>query len=931
MDAKRWAAVGELFDQALQQPVDQRAHFLRNCGADAEIREEVESLLKSSGDGVTAFVELADQLGEAAMRDRESPAAVSEGGRVGPYRILRELGRGGMGVVYLAERDDAQFAQRVALKLVKRGMDTDAVLQRFLQERQILAQLEHPNIARLYDGGATEDGLPYFAMEYIEGVPLDTYCDARALDIDERLKLLSDVGSALHHAHQNLVVHRDLKPSNILVTEDGTVKLLDFGIAKLLGGSDEDGTGYTQTGYGVMTPAYASPEQVTGQAVTTATDVYALGVILYVLLTGRRPVGRSVTSSEELGRAVVDESPERPSVIVQRTETVVLDGMEVTITPDSVSHARSTQPERLSRALSGDLDTICLMALRKTPERRYPSAEAFVEDLRRYLTGLPVRARPDTLTYRAHKFVKRNLAMVGATALVFCALVAGLTVALWQAQVARQEARKAEEVQQVLESLFTVSDPNIAQGEALTARDLLDTGASRIQGELAEQPEVQAEMLSVIGRLYHPLGEYDRAEGLHRQALALQRDLKGPMHIDVVEKINDLANVLREKGSYEEAKRLYEQALQIFDSSAASNDEVFATTLNNYGLLLTETADYRAAEPMLRQVISLRREQLGAGHPAVATSMNELAQALKFDGRFEEAEPLYHDAIAMLEAHFGTENLQVALTKENLAMLYARQGDYEATGPLLKETLRVREKLLSPRHPDVAITQSNLAALAYVTGNYDAAEAGFRAVLEIHKNQLGEENPRVATDLNNLANALKMKGAYAQSKSVQLQALALNKRLYGDEHPSVATSLYNLANVEFELGNLKEAQSLFQSALQARQKVLDAGHYDIALAQASLGRVLLEEQLFEEALAKLEPSVAVLQNTLGSGHEKTAQAALWLGRTYLGLGQMEEAKRHLDASLETMLRRFGEDSPFVREVNAAIKAYEDTQVNTPTG
>lgn len=922
MDAKQWAAVGDLFDQVLQRPPDQRTQFLEQCEADPEIRAEVASLLDSYGDGATSFVDLADEIGEAAMRDRENPAALKRGDQVGPYRVLSEIGRGGMGVVYLAERDESQFQQRVALKLVKRGMDTDAVLQRFLRERQILAQLEHPNIARLYDGGATQDGLPYFAMEYIEGAPIDAYCDARSLGVEDRLKLFLEVGAALHHAHQNLIVHRDLKPSNILVTKEGTVKLLDFGIAKLLDDANGGATQYTQTGYGVMTPAFASPEQIRGLAVTTATDVYALGVILYVLLTGKRPFGRTATSSEELSRAVVDENPERPSVAVKRTEKILAGGTEVIITPASISHTRSTQPERLSRRLAGDLDTICLMALRKTPERRYPSVEAFVEDVRRHLTGLPVRARPDTLTYRAQKFVKRNRVVVGAAALVFCALVAGLTVALWQAQVARQEARKAEEVQSFLASLFSVSDPNFAQGQELTARDLLDMGATRIQDELSEQPEIQVEMLSVIGRLYHPLGEYDSAEALHRQALSLQQELKGNDHVDVAETINSLANVLREKGSYEEAKSLYERALEIHDASSNENSETYAATLNNYGLLLTETADYEAAEPMLRQVITLRSDQLGADHPAVANSMNELAQALKFDGRFDEAEPLYHEAIAILEDHYGTDNLQVALTKENLAMLYARQGDYAATGPLLRETLRVREKLLRPLHPDVAITQSNLAALSYVTGNYDAAEEGFRAVLEIHRSQLGEENPRVATDLNNLANTLKMKGAYEESKALNLQALALNRRLYGEDHPDVATSSYNLANVEFELGNVEEAQALFQSALAVRQKTLDADHYDIALAQASLGRVLLEQHQYQQALARLQPAVELLRNTLGTNHEKTAQAILWLGRTHLKLGNLQEAKGLLDASLDTMLKRFGADSPYVMDAEAALEAYQ---------
>lgn len=921
MDAERWASIGELFDQVLQQLPENRSEFLRLCGADAAMCDEVRSLINALGDGATSFVDLAEEIGEAAMYDKMSSTALSVGSLVGPYRVLRELGRGGMGVVYLAKRDDEQFQQRVALKLIKRGMDTDSVLQRFLRERQILARLQHPNIARLYDGGATEDGLPYFAMEYIEGAPIDEYCDACSLSIEERLHLFIEIGTALHHAHQNLVVHRDLKPSNVLVTDEGIVKLLDFGIAKLLGSKSEGLTQHTQTGYGIMTPAFASPEQVAGRAVTTAADVYALGVILYHLLTGRRPYGKLAKSAQELSQAVVSENPERPSLVVRRTENVIRHGESVTITPSSICRARSTQPQRLSRKLKGDLDTMCLVALRKNPHRRYPSAEAFVEDVRRHLAKLPVRARPDTLSYRMQKLIRRNLVIVTAAALVFFALVAGLTVALSQTQVARQEARKAEEVKEFLESMFTVSDPNMAQGQELSARDLLDIGAARIQHELSQQPEIQVEMLSVIGRLYHPLGEYDRAEELFRQALSLRRELSGQDHIDVVSSLTDLAGILRERGRYEESKSLYEQALKIFDSNETHPNESLTTTLSSYGLLLTETADYDTAESVLRQAISMQEELLGLSHPTVATSTNELAQVLKYDGRFDEAEPLYLKAISALENHFGTENLQVALTKENLAMLYARQGKYNATEPLLLETLRVRQKLLSPRHPDIAITQSNLAALSYVTGNYGAAEAGFRAVLEIHRSQLGEENPRVATDLNNLASALKMKGEYAESRSLHVQALALYKSLHGEEHPDVANSYYNLANVEFELGNLDEANSLLLSALEVRQKLLDSDHYDIALVEASLGRVLLRKQRFEEALEKLTPAVSKLKSSLGQEHEKTAQAVLWLGRSYLGAGQLEAAKPHLDSSYKTLHERYGVSSPYVQEAISALDAY----------
>lgn len=923
MEAERHHRIETLFERALELDPSQRAAFLDDaCGADQELRARVEALLAADDGAETYFDDLARRLGmpHAEMEPLGTRSDEERtGDRIGPYRLVRELGRGGMGTVYLAERADEHFEQQVALKLIKRGMDTDAVRQRFLRERQILARLQHPGIARLYDGGVTDNGLPYFVMEYVQGRPIDAYCDAHRLGIDARVRLFQEVGRAVQYAHANLIVHRDLKPSNILVTVDGQVKLLDFGIAKLLDDEAEVSGRLTQTGMHVMTPAYAAPEQIRGEAVTTATDVYALGLVLYELLAGHRPYQGTASTPEALARAIVEQEPERPSTAVQRVETMVhRDGSTETRTPEQVSRARATQADRLRRRLAGDLDTICLMALRKEPERRYASAEAFVEDLKRHLEGLPVQARRERAGYRLRKFVRRNRILVAATVMVMMAMAGGLVAALWQARVARQEARKAEEVKIFLEEMFAASDPNVAQGEELTARALLDRGADRIETELAEQPEVQAEMLGVVGRLYHTLGHYDEGADFLRQALTVARELHGNDHLNVAARLNDLANVLREKGAYEEAEPLYHEAMAIQRRRAGATSLERVSTMNNLGLLLTYKGDYEAAEPLLREVVDLRRRVLGEEHLDVGMSLNELAQVLKFKGDFDAAEPLYHEALAILHRQVGEEHLSVATFTENLAMLYARQGDYEAVAPLLEKTLAVRQKLLGEEHPDVAITLSNLGALAYVNGDYEDAEIRFQAALAMHRNLLGEDNPYVATDMNNVANVLKMKGEYEAAEQMHRQTLGLQRKLYGEEHPLVANSLHNLGSVLVEQGRLAEAEHRFQEALAMRRAFLAPEHPDIGKTLVGLGRVWVDREAYVEAGPALQEAVSNLTAALGDEDTHTAQAKLWLGRCLTALARFEEAEPRLLASYPILQETHGHDHVLTQQARNAL-------------
>ena len=559
-----------------------------------------------------------------------------------------------MGTVYLAVRDDDQYEKQVAIKLVRRGMDTDFIVDRFRHERQILASLDHTNIARLLDGGTTEDGLPYFVMEYIEGSPINQYCDDRRLSTVERVKLFRTVCSAVQYAHQNLVVHRDIKPSNIIVTPEGVAKLLDFGIAKLLA---LDAVGQAQaatvTMMRPMTPDYASPEQVRGRAITTAADIYSLGVLLYELLTGRRPYRVKTFTPQEIEQVICEQEPEKPSTAIDRGEA---------------------QNEKTRRRLRGDLDNIVLMAMRKEPERRYASVEQFSDDLRRHLEGLPVRARKDTLAYRAEKFVRRHKVGVAMAALMLALVVGAIVIVLGESRRAARERDKAERVSAFLVNIFKVSDPDEARGKTVTAREILDKGAERIEVELKDQPEVQATLMNTVGLVYRGLGLYEEAGVLIEKSLIIRRELHGGEHVEVAKSLNDLGWIYIEKQKPAEA------------------------------------------EPLLREALDMRRRLLG-DHPDVAQSMNFLGFALFDKGDDDTAERLFRESLAMRRRFLG-EHMDVAQSLNNLGLTLHDKGDYDGAEPLFEEAIAIDRKLIYGDHPTVATHLNNLALLKLNKNDY---------------------------------------------------------------------------------------------------------------------------------------------------------------------------------------------------------------------
>ncbi len=710
MTPEQWQQIKNVFQSALEREPDQRASFLaETCSANLELRREVERLI-ALHDQAGGFMEtLAPELAAGIFGDTDDQSLI--GRRIGPYKVVREVGRGGMGAVYLAVRDDDQYQKRVAIKLIKRGMDSASIIRRFRNERQILASLEHPNIARLLDGGSTEEGLPYFVMDYIEGVPVDEYCDVHRLSTAERLRLFRTVCSAVHYAHQNLVVHRDLKPGNILITTEGIPKLLDFGIARVMNPELTAGNiEQTLTVLGPMTPAYASPEQVRGGSITTASDVYSLGIVLYELLTGHAPYRFKSRDPREIANVICEHEPQKPSTAVGQREVLrgAGDRPQKTLAPEMVRRTREGQPENLRRKLSGDIDTIVMMAMRKEPQRRYASAEQFSEDIRRHLEGQPVIARKDTVGYRTSKFVKRNKAGVIAATVIVVSLLAGMVTTLWQARIARAQRAEAElrfnDVRRLANSfLFEFNDAIEKLPGATPARELVVKKALEYLDSLAQKagndPSLQRELATAYQRVAdiqgNPysanLGDTSGALANYRKALAMRDALAAAnpgnqqASRELAESCDKIGDISELKGDLAGALDFYGRSLAIRQSlsnEGSANSQSLrdlATSYDSVGDTLAKTGDTKGALENVRKGLAIR-EALSAADPSnpdarrnLAISYNKMADALGDIG--DPAEPLEYGrkALAIFEALVAADPSN-AKSRRELSVSYDRLG-----------------------------------------------------------------------------------------------------------------------------------------------------------------------------------------------------------------------------------------------------------------
>jgi eukaryotic-like serine/threonine-protein kinase len=815
--------------------------------------------------------------------------------RIGPFRVLSELGRGGMATVYLAERADDQYRQKVALKLVRGG--DNALFRRFREERQMLATLQHRHIARLLDGGVTADGVPWLAMDHVEGLPITRHCDEYRLGIEQRLALFCAVCDAVHYAHRNLIVHRDLKPSNIMVTADGEPKLLDFGIAKLLGPGSGADQSLTRTGAQPMTPQYGSPEQVRGEPVSTASDVYSLGVLLYRLLTGRLPypVGPDVPPHEWL-RAVLEAEPDRPSAAVLRAAAR---GSTSVLADESIdSHAAAAPQdrasmERLSRQLRGDLDAIVLQALRKEPDRRYPSVDQRAADVRRFLAGQPVRARADTRLYRGGKYVRRHRAALGVAAALV--LLASGSVAFHTVQVARErdlaqrEAARAEQVATFMVDLFRESDPYGPSSASLSIAEILQRGAARLEQELRDQPDVRATMLSVIGRVYHNLGRYEESAAMHEAALEIRRTLLPPEHVDIAMNLTSLGASRLWQGDWAAADSLLLAVLALQPRWPGSHDHLVAEATLNLAVLRTQERDLVAADSLHRKVVANRRARLGPEHPEVATALSSHAVVARARGDFGAAEQFQREALHILRASYGDEHALVAQTTKNLALALHSQSRLEEAERLYREALALQVRLLGADHPEVGSTMQSLAALLTTIGSYSVAEPLFRRALELQRASLGPVHANVANTMTNLGGLLRDRGHYDEAERLARDALDMRRQLLQPDHPSIATSLSVLGAVLRDQGRLDEAEPLLNEALSIYRARLGPDHPFTGIVLHSLGLTAHRRQAYDAAERWYRESIRTLASDTVPNADR-ARPLVALGDLLLAQGRAREAE-----------------------------------------
>ena len=715
ISAERWRSITPYLDRALDLGPAERAAWVASL-SDPTLAADLQALLDDHD-----ALDSNDFLAGAIAGQPDISIA---GHRIGAYTLMSPLGRGGMGTVWLAKRSDGRFDGKVAVKLLSLGLVGRDGEVRFMREGSILARLTHPHIAHLVDAGVSSMGQPYLVLEYVEGEHIDAYCDRHALGLEARVRLFLDVLEAVAHAHANLIVHRDIKPSNVLVRTDGQVKLLDFGISKLID-ADADAAGLTMTADGarLLTPAYAAPEQLTGGPITTATDVYALGTLLYLLLGGTI-AGPGAGSAAEWMRSIVETDAPRLSDVAPN-----------------------------GRALRGDLDNIVAKALKKSPGGRYPSVSAMADDLRRYLRHEPVSARPDTLAYRTTKFLRRRargVAVALAMTIAMASLAGFYTARLGaERDRARLEADKATRVTELLTSLLTASDPYATRDREPTLRSILDAGAERVAGELRDQPAVRAEMMTVIGRVYQRLGVHEQAAPLLEDAVAARRGHGDTLQL--AQSLNDLGVLRRERGDAARATAPLEEALAMRRRLLGLEDKDVAVTLVELGRVYEDRGIYDRAEPLFRQALAIRRRVFGEEHRETATSKSALALLLWARGDVAAAEPLFRQSLATSRAVLSDDHPNVGSSWNNLGLMLLDRQDFVGSEPMFRESLAIKRRNLGNRHPTLAPSLNNLAASLRQQGKYAEARASLEEALAITRESLGNEHQSIANLEVNLA------------------------------------------------------------------------------------------------------------------------------------------------------------------------------------
>ncbi|MGB5296165.1 MAG: serine/threonine-protein kinase [Thermoanaerobaculia bacterium] len=770
-----------------------------------------------------------------ADRTATMPDSGHEARVIGHYRLLQKLGEGGMGEVWEAEQFEP-VQRRVALKLIKRGMDSAQVIARFESERQALALMDHPSIAKVFDAGTTERGRPYFVMELVHGVPITDYCDRHRMTVGQRLELFNQVCEGIQHAHQKAIIHRDIKPSNILITEqDGSPvpKIIDFGVAKATAQRLTERTLFTELGQLIGTPEYMSPEQaeLTGEDIDIRTDVFSLGMVLYELLVGALPFDSKELRQVglvELQRKIREDEPPRPST-------------QVTRLGDSSSTAaenRGTTVLALVKSLKGDLDWIIIKALEKDRSRRYMTAHALALDIGRFQRNEPVEARPPSAAYRIRKFVGRHRVGVAATGVVLVVLIFGilgttfgLIRALHAEREARTEAETAQQISDFLVGLFKVADPGEARGNTITAREILDEGAKKIDRDLAGQPMVQSSLMHTMGIVFRSLGLYEEAESLLENSLTIRRSVVPSDDQRSASYLADLAWLYRSLGRHAEADALSREAIAVLEAIAPDTSDL-ARAYQVLGVVARDMGRFDESENWLQQSLAVGEAAPDFNPVLVGWAHYQLGWLHKLTGELKDARVSYEQALAILETELGPDSPEVAWCLNDLGVVHQDMGDFAESRRILERSLSIKEKILGPDHPDVAATANNVAVVLWYLGDYREAKLYWERTLEIRLKSLGPQHPDVGGALHNLGMLYRTSGNFAAAESFLENSLRISEEAYGLAHSSVASTLSELARLYAQQGEYEKAATYHRRSLDSFAASLGPDHPEVFYNQA---------------------------------------------------------------------------------------------------
>jgi len=889
----RWERLQELFSEAVELPAAKRGEFIaRETGDDAELCQELLELLECDVGQLTG--PLTNALGaalDATTRDRRKAML---GRTIGNYRLVSVLGHGGTGTVYLGERADRQYSAQVAVKIVDSATVHGDLGMRFRAERQILASLNHANISRLVDAGETSEGQPYLVMEYVHGEPVDRYCDMHQLDLRARMKLFLEICTAVQYAHQNLIVHRDLKPANILVTSEGAPKLLDFGIAKLLDAGDAASVlALTRMNDRLLTPEYASPEQILGRTVTTASDVYALGVVLYELLTGMRPYTVPASASQlELERSICVTDPLRPSASVKRASDSRSSDSAVDIL--AIAAARGLTVEKLQKRLQGDVDAIVMRALRKEPQHRYSSVEQLTTDIRRYLLREPVSARQGNWLYYSRRFVHRHAYGVAAGA-TFIALIISFAVAMSiqtqrvaaERDRAEVENERAEKVSDFMLMVFSAADPFTHEGREVTARELLERSGQQVREDLSQHPEVRARLLESIGRAYRRRGDTDKAVSYLEDAVHIRKQMVEPDEAATVTAMAELAVALRQAGDAEGSDRVLRNALQHARSHGLERTPSYARLLANRGRLELDAGNLPAARQFLEDSLELNREILGPRHKEVAVVLHELSRVYQWSDDLQAAERAAQDAVAIFDTTVARMHPDRVLAKARLGEVLYLQGRINEASSLFVQSLNEQIALFGENSRQVADIRDSLSRIRRAQGQLDEAEQFARAALQSSIAAMGTEHTDTAYYRTALAPVLIQRGNYGEAEVQLRAALDTFSTLLPPDHQYVASAEHLLGEVLLATNRLPDAEAVFTAAMN-RWKRADAPAWRSARSANGLGETLYRQGRNADAERYLTESYRVLATDEHAYREARATARDRITRFYTDRGQREK-------------------------------------------